>query len=283
MNDNMTDKYIEIFPQFEELTGFFATKHGASKGYPYNREDVFEENWLEEAIPVWPKQVHKDNIEVVEQRPYRPLELPDTDGMLTNLRGVLLTTVHADCLPVYLFDTLKNAIGLVHAGWRGTNLGIAPKAVKLMQKEYGSDPADIQVFIGPGIGKCCFEVGEEVYKEFKSNWEFVDEFSRRHEPKIMKSRTCGVETESVSEENAVNVNAVVTVQADAAMTVNRCDDAKYYIDLKGINKRQLMDMGIPPINIETSPHCTCCQPEIFCSYRREGGTYKRMGAGLCLV
>ena len=236
----MSDKYIEIFPQFEEITGFFATKEGAADGYPYNREDVFEENWLEEAIPVWPKQVHKDHIEVIEQRPYRPLELEETDGMITNLRGVLLTTVHADCLPVYFFDPFKNVIGLVHAGWRGTDAGIAAKAVALMNSEFRCMPEDIYVTIGPGISKCCFEVGPEVYEQFSGNWDFIDEFAEK--------------------------------KGD-----------KYYIDLKGINRRQLEDMGVPSVNIETSSHCTCCEPETFCSYRREGGTYKRMGAGLCII
>lgn len=246
----MADKYIEVFPQFEELKGFFSTKHGASEGYPYNREDVFEENWLEEAIPVWPKQIHKDHIEIIEQRPYRPLVLPDTDGIITNLRGVLLTTVHADCLPVYFFDPIKNTIGLIHAGWRGTNLGIAAKAVRCMQKEYGSDPQDIQVFIGPGISKCCFEVGAEVYEEFKKNWDFTDDHA---------------------------------IRTAAGPTEDGADAAKYHLDLKGINKRQLTDAGIPEANIEISSHCTYCESEMFCSYRREGGTYQRMGAGLCLI
>lgn len=249
----MNEKYIDVFPQFEELKGFFATKYGASEGYPYNREDVFEENWLEEAIPVWPKQVHKDHIEIVEQRPYRPLELPDTDGIITNLRGVLLTTVHADCLPIYFFDPIKNAIGLVHAGWRGTNLGIGAKAVRCMQKEYGSDPQDIQVFIGPGISRCCFEVGAEVYEEFESNWDFIDDHAIR--------------------------SAAGSTEGDD----DASDAAKFHLDLKGINKRQLTDADIPEANIETSSHCTCCEPETFCSYRREGGTYQRMGAGLCLI
>jgi len=234
------NKYIEVFPQFEELTGFFSTKYGAVDGYPYNREDVFEENWLAEAIPVWPKQVHKDHIEVIQQRPYRPLEIPDTDGLITNLRGVLLTTIHADCLPVYFFDPMKNVIGLVHAGWRGTCAGIAAKCVSKMCKVYGCEPENIQVHIGPGISRCCFEVGPEVYEEFKENWDFIDEFAE--------------------------------AKGD-----------KYYIDLKGINRRQLEELGVPAANIEASSHCTCCEPDTFCSYRREGGTYLRMGAGLCLI
>jgi YfiH family protein len=236
----MNNKFIEVFPQFEEVTAFFSTKEGAADGYPYNREDVFEENYLDGAMPVWPKQVHKDHIELIEQRPYKPVELAETDGMITNLRGVLLTTVHADCLPVYFFDQFKNAIGLVHAGWRGTDLGIAPKAVQMMMKEFRSYPEDIQVFIGPGISKCCFEVGAEVYEQFKEHWDFIDEFAE-------------------------------------------AKGEKYYLDLKGINRRQLEEMGIPTENIVASEHCTHCEPDTFCSYRREGGTYKRMGAGICLI
>ena len=58
---------------------------------------------------------------------------------------------------------------------------------------------------------------------------------------------------------------------------------KYYIDLKGINKRQLASLGVNASAITVSSHCTCCEQELFCSYRREGGTYLRMGAGLCLI
>ena len=58
---------------------------------------------------------------------------------------------------------------------------------------------------------------------------------------------------------------------------------KYYIDLKGINRRQLEELGVPAAGIKVSDRCTCCEPETFCSYRREGGTYRRMGAGICLI
>ena len=58
---------------------------------------------------------------------------------------------------------------------------------------------------------------------------------------------------------------------------------EYYIDLKELNRRQLVATGISPEKIEVSAHCTCCEPELFCSYRREGGTYRRMGAGLCML
>ena len=120
----------------------------------------------------------------------------------------------------------------------------------MMNKDFGSNPENIVAFIGPGISKCCFETGEEVYKAFEEGtysfdifeekWDFIDEFAEK--------------------------------KGD-----------KYYIDLKGINKKMLLDIGIPEENIEVSEHCTCCEPEMFNSYRREGGTYMRMGAGIYLI
>ena len=64
--------------------------------------------------------------------------------------------------------------------------------------------------------------------------------------------------------------------------VNEAGELKYYIDLKDINRRQLEAAGLKRENIAISEHCTCCEPELFCSYRREGGTYRRMGAGICM-
>ena len=62
-------KYIEVFPQFDDVVGFFSTQRGASEGYPYSREDVFAEVGLKDAAVVWPKQIHEDHIAVVSRRP----------------------------------------------------------------------------------------------------------------------------------------------------------------------------------------------------------------------
>lgn len=68
----------------------------------------------------------------------------------------------ADCTTLLLFDPVRQAIAAVHAGWRGTALGIAYKAVLRMQTEFGCAPEHIRAAIGPCIGRCCFEVGPEV-------------------------------------------------------------------------------------------------------------------------
>ena len=237
---DMKQLYIEIIPELAGIKGFFSTKDGACKGSPYYHEEVLKEQGLTAVQRICPQQVHKNHIEIIRERREAPEELPATDGMITDVPGVLLTTVHADCLPVWFFDPEKKAIGLVHAGWRGTAAGIAPKAAAMMMETYGSKAEDIYAYIGPGISSCCCEVGPEVYEEFKKDWDFTDAFAKKA-------------------------------------------GEKYYIDLKGINRRQLTEQGLRPDRIGVSSHCTCCEPELFCSYRRDGGTYMRMGAGLCLL
>lgn len=239
-NETGAQMYLEVFQNLPEVKAFFSTRHGAVQGSPYENETVFKALQLESMQRIQPQQVHKNHIAVITQKQEEALSLPETDGMITNLSEVLLTTVHADCLPVWFYDPVKKAIGLVHAGWRGTVAGIAPKAVKMMKKHYDCCPEDILCHIGPGISSCCFETGAEVYEEFKKNWDFTDQYAR--------------------------------VAGD-----------KYKIDLKGINREALCREGLVPANITISPHCTCCEPEVFCSYRREGGTYSRMGAGICLL
>lgn len=111
-------------------------------------------------------QVHQDTI--LEAKPEHVLEALlepigyDTDGLMTNIPGLCLTIYYADCIPVLLYDPVKKAIAAVHSGWRGTSLGIAPQAVQKLAARYGSDPHDILVAIGPGIGSCCFETHDDV-------------------------------------------------------------------------------------------------------------------------
>ncbi len=88
--------------------------------------------------------------------------MKDVDGLITNVPGVALVTHHADCTPVYLYDPKKRAIGMVHAGWRGTVQEIAGVAVRQMSREFGSDPKDMLAMIGPCISKAHFECDRDV-------------------------------------------------------------------------------------------------------------------------
>ena len=98
------------------------------------------------------------------------------DGLMTNVPGVVLVTFFADCVPLFFYDKVKNAIALSHAGWRGTLMEIGKITINKMKEEFGSRPSDILVGIGPSICKKCFETGEEVTDMFLEKFSFAREF-----------------------------------------------------------------------------------------------------------
>ncbi|MBN2321835.1 MAG: peptidoglycan editing factor PgeF [Acidobacteria bacterium] len=112
--------------------------------------------------PAVPEQVHGSAVHAVD----RGGSFPETDGLVTDTPGVLLTLLVADCLPVFLLDPKQKAIGLIHAGWRGTRDGIAAGALGLMISEFGCRPQDVRAFIGPGIGPCCYRVEPDTASQF---------------------------------------------------------------------------------------------------------------------
>ena len=87
---------------------------------------------------------------------------------ITNARGVLIGVKVADCYPIILADRRKKAVGVFHAGWRGTVQRIVEKGVGEMRRQFGCRPQDLVAVIGPGIGSCCYEIGEEVESRFES-------------------------------------------------------------------------------------------------------------------
>jgi len=92
------------------------------------------------------------------------VQLTKADGQITDETGVTLATQHADCIPLYVLDPARPAIGLAHAGWKGTLSDIAGELVAAMTSAYGSDPADMLASIGPGAGPCHYEVDEPVLR-----------------------------------------------------------------------------------------------------------------------
>src|SRR5262249_4315110 len=92
--------------------------------------------------------------------------LAEADAVLENQPGAIVAVESADCMPVLLVDESRRAVGAVHAGWRGTAAHIAAGAVAAMRERFGSEPGDLHAAIGPGIGKCCYEVGPEVSAQF---------------------------------------------------------------------------------------------------------------------
>lgn len=97
---------------------------------------------------------------------YKPKDIESVDALITNEPGVTLVTYYADCTPLFFVDTKQKAIGLAHAGWRGTVGRIGDNVIKKMQSLYGSDPSDIKAAIGPAISVCCYEVDKPCADNF---------------------------------------------------------------------------------------------------------------------
>jgi polyphenol oxidase len=114
------------------------------------------------------RQVHGIRVRLVDER-HRGLgariiddALPQTDALITRSPNLPLMIYTADCVPVIAYDPVQHALGLAHAGWRGTVGNIAGQLVAAMRAEFGSVPSDLIVKLGPSIGPCCYEVGDEV-------------------------------------------------------------------------------------------------------------------------
>lgn len=117
------------------------------------------------------KQIHETIVRNVTRQNrgvgiYKPVDMPSVDALVTNDKEVTLVTYYADCTPVFFADPVRKAIGLAHAGWRGTVGGISEKVVEKMTADFGTDPANLICAIGPVIGKCCYEVSGDCADEF---------------------------------------------------------------------------------------------------------------------
>ena len=122
---------------------------------------------------IFADQVHGDNITIITENEKGmgtsnlDTAIPETDGMITNVHGICLMVLVADCVPLLFYDPVKKVVGASHAGWKGTIKLIGKKTVEAMVDNYGCDPKDIIVGIGPSIGPCCYEVSQDVIGEVK--------------------------------------------------------------------------------------------------------------------
>jgi hypothetical protein len=173
------------------------------------------------------------------------------DGLITNVAGVLLGVKVADCLPVIVADRKRKAVGVFHAGWRGTVQRIVEKGIGEMRRQLGCDPANLVAAIGPGIGACCYEIGEEVENEFDSQFAYSKElFEDVFDSWSLKTKY-----------PMLFLNQRAPGHGDPAMS--------RHLDLVKANWCQLLDAGVPGENIESVNLCTACHTELFFSYRKE--------------
>jgi polyphenol oxidase len=215
---------------------------------------------------VWPlvtiRQIHSDLIRCVSEIPRSAAQKPPLagDGLITQTPGIVLGILTADCLPVILVDARRRAVGVFHAGWRGTLKRIVEKGVGEMHRCFGTSPGDIRAAIGPGVHGCCYNVGPELRTQFESQFEYGSKLFREIE-----------ESDPVREKYPL---LFLTARAPGHSDLPK----KIFLDLVEANRRQLLAAGVAAKNISASPLCTACHTDLLFSYRAEKGVTGRMMA-----
>lgn len=161
------------------------------------------------------------------------------DGIITDDPGCGLTMNFADCTPIFIYDPLNEALGLGHAGWQGAVKNLPGAMVRRMQEEFGSNPDTLLASLGPCIGVCCYEVGEQVIRAVN------DAFADSHGLLIPAASSGGGE------------------------------HGRPHFDLQEANRRNLAGAGLK--HIELSGFCTACRIDLFYSHRAEKGKTGRYG------
>jgi hypothetical protein len=180
------------------------------------------------------------------------------DGLMTDKPGLLLAIQTADCIPVLVADRKRHAVAAFHAGWRGTVKRIVECGVGRMRLEFGSQPEDLVAAIGPGIGACCYAVGEEVLSSFESQFAYARELLR--------------EVYSTDAVRTKYPMLFLTQRAPGHSPI----DPSLHLDLAEANRRQLLAAGLKTQAIQFVGGCTSCQPELFFSHRASQGHAGRM-------
>jgi hypothetical protein len=196
--------------------------------------------------------VHATAADAAREKPWKG------DGLMTDEPGILLAIQTADCIPVLVADRKRRAVAAFHAGWRGTVKRIVEAGIGRMRLEFGSKPEDMVAAIGPGIGACCYAVGEEVLSEFESQFLYGSDLFRM-----------------VDDYDAVHHKypmLFLTQRAPGHSPIG----PSLHLDLIEANRRQLLDAGLKPRSIEVVGGCTNCQRELFFSHRGSQGYAGRM-------
>ncbi|HLM80877.1 MAG TPA: peptidoglycan editing factor PgeF [Terriglobales bacterium] len=235
------------------------TKQDSRAAVERNRELFLKELGVANGRTSWPlvslRQIHSDLIHRIDRMPEQPLA---GDGMVTDTPGLLLAVQTADCLPIIVADRKRRAVGVFHAGWRGTVKRISEKGVGEMRKHFGSDPRDLVVAIGPGIQGCCYEVGEEVRTRFEAQFAYAGSLFREVK-----------ESDPVREKYPL---LFLTARAPG-----HCEwPVKLFLDLVEANWRQLLDAGVLAKKIDAMAPCTACHTELLFSFRGEKGVTGRL-------
>jgi len=169
------------------------------------------------------------------------------DALITDTPGLPLATLHADCLPIIFVDPDRPAVGVAHAGWRGTVVGIAGATVRAMAEAFGSRPEQLLAALGPAIGPCCYEVGEEVVQAWRAGIGEGDDLDSRAGPAVI------------------------------------AQNGRRHFDLWAANVHVLRRAGLRAERIEAGAVCTRCGGDAWFSHRGQGPSTGRFAAIISLA
>jgi purine-nucleoside/S-methyl-5'-thioadenosine phosphorylase / adenosine deaminase len=239
------------------------TQHDSRAAVERNRELFLKELGAVSGRKPWPllslRQIHSDLIHRVDGS--EPTREPIAgDGLITDTPEIVIAVQAADCLPIILVDRKRRAIGVFHAGWRGTVQRIAEKGVGEMRRHFKSDPRNLMAAIGPGVQSCCYEVGEEVRTKFEAQFAYASALFRE-----VKA------SDPVREKYPL---LFLTARAPGHSEL----PVRIFLDLVEANRRQLLDAGLSTKNIEAKSPCTACHTDLLFSYRAEKGVTGRLMA-----
>ena len=214
------------------------------------------------------RQFHSGMISTIEAG-HGPLRIDERksalrgDGLLTQVPGILLGIITADCVPVLVADTRTHAVAAFHAGWRGTLARIVERGIGSMRLRFGSRPEDLVAAIGPAIGPCCFAVGEEVRFEFESQFAYMNEFLSEV-----------YDSDPVREKYPL---LFMTARAPGHSNIG----PQIHLNLAEANRRQLLNAGLASEAIYSLAECTACTRlaegrRKYFSHRAEHGYTGRM-------
>jgi polyphenol oxidase len=209
----------------------FSVQHGDSiENVQENLNVLGARLGIEPARIVTCRQVHGDDIAVLDSL---PTSRPAVDALVTRVPQLYPAVKTADCVPILLLDPVGGVSAAVHAGWRGTVKRITGRVLRLMQRRFRTRTENVIAAVGPSIGSCCYEVDAAVLVPFRRNIPEADRF-------ISNATPAGHDTQ------------------------------RAHLDLIGVNHTELIAEGVSPQKIHVADCCTCCNPGLFFSYRRDG-------------
>jgi YfiH family protein len=207
------------------------------------------------------RQIHSSVICKVQAKDVLANEMPAVlkgDGLMTGEPGALLGIQTADCIPVLLADKQNRVVAAFHAGWRGTLARIVEQGVGRMRLEFGSKPEHLIASIGPGIGQCCYAIGQEVREQFESQFAYAPELFREV-----------YDSDPIREKYPM---LFLTARAPGHSDIG----PSMHLDLAEANRRQLLAAGLKKSAIFLTGQCTGCHTDRFFSHRMEQGFTGRM-------